>query len=395
MSTLEQALQQFEAAEANLEKLEKLWEKISGHIPGGPAFGAPPEYDELCLAFRGILPALPAIGGVRVEDHLYDYDAAGQMRLDALEVGEIDAQVSVENALEEQGKRLREYRFLLNAKRRELVRGRMLTLIDEVDETLRLLVPSLGGAEVNEAVPEPNWSRLKEAIQEIATLLGSNPKPPGWGTLMRHLHFGQMADLSDIHKVDWPAVKGGLRIGIYGEHDPVPVGVADLEDIVAARPQGPVTSRLNWSALTDEEFERLIFSLIGETPGYENPQWLQHTNASDRGRDLSVVRVDTDPLEGVRRHRIIIQCKHWLSRSVGPGDVSDVRSQMELWQPPRVDGLIIATTGRFTADAIALVEQHNQADRALHISMWPDSHLERLLAARPHLIGEFRLRQPR
>ena len=395
MSTLEQALQQFEAAEANLEKLEKLWEKISGHIPGGPAFGAPPEYDELCLAFRGILPALPAIGGVRVEDHLYDYDAAGQMRLDALEVGEIDAQVSVENALEEQGRRLREYRFLLNAKRRELVRGRMLTLIDEVDETLRLLVPSLGGAEVNEAVPEPNWSRLKEAIQEIATLLGSNPKPPGWGTLMRHLHFGQMADLSDIHKVDWPAVKGGLRIGIYGEHDPVPVGVADLEDIVAARPQGPVTSRLNWSALTDEEFERLIFSLIGETPGYENPQWLQHTNASDRGRDLSVVRVDTDPLEGVRRHRIIIQCKHWLSRSVGPGDVSDVRSQMELWQPPRVDGLIIATTGRCTADAIALVEQHNQADRALHISMWPDSHLERLLAARPHLIGEFRLRQPR
>jgi len=395
MSTLEQALQQFEAAEANLEKLEKLWEKISGHIPGGPAFGAPPEYDELCLAFRGILPALPAIGGVRVEDHLYDYDAAGQMRLDALEVGEIDAQVSVENALEEQGRRLREYRFLLNAKRRELVRGRMLTLIDEVDETLRLLVPSLGGAEVNEAVPEPNWSRLKEAIQEIATLLGSNPKPPDWGTLMRHLHFGQMADLSDIHKVDWPAVKGGLRIGIYGEHDPVPVGVADLEDIVAARPQGPVTSRLNWSALTDEEFERLIFSLIGETPGYENPQWLQHTNASDRGRDLSVVRVDTDPLEGVRRHRIIIQCKHWLSRSVGPGDVSDVRSQMELWQPPRVDGLIIATTGRFTADAIALVEQHNQADRALQISMWPDSHLERLLAARPHLIGEFRLRQPR
>jgi hypothetical protein len=186
----------------------------------------------------------------------------------------------------------------------------MLTLIDEVDETLRLLVSSLEGAEVNEAVPEPNWSRLKEAIQEIATLLGSNPKPPGWGTLMRHLHFGQMADLSDIHKVDWPAVKGGLRIGIYGEHDPVPVGVADLEDIVAARPQGPVTSRLNWSALTDEEFERLMFSLIGETPGYENPQWLQHTNASDRGRDLSVVRVDTDPLEGVRRHRIIIQCKH-------------------------------------------------------------------------------------
>jgi hypothetical protein len=67
---------------------------------------------------------------------------------------------------------------------------------------------------------------------------------------------------------------------------------------------------------------------------------------------------------------------------------------MELWQPPRVDGLIIATTGRFTADAIALIEQHNQADRALHIDMWADSHLEMLLAVRPHLIAEFRLRKP-
>jgi hypothetical protein len=395
MPSLEMALQLFEATEANLEKLEKLWEKISSHIPSGPAFGAPPEYDDLCLAFRGILPALPAIGGVRIEDHLYDYDTIGQMRIDALEVGEIDAHVSVENALEEQGKRLREYRFLLNAKRRELVRGRMLTLMDDVDEILRLLLPSLSGSEINESVPEPNWSRLKEAVQEIATLLGSNHKPPDWGTLMRHLHFGQMADLSDISRADWPAVRAGLRVGIYGEHDPVPVGIADLEDIVAARPQGPVTSKLNWSILTDEDFERLMFSLIGETPGYENPQWLQHTNASDRGRDLSVIRIDTDPLEGVRRHRIIIQCKHWLSRSVGSGDVSDVRSQMELWQPPRVDGLIIATTGRFTADSIALIEQHNQADRALHISMWPDSHLERLLASRPHLIGEFRLRQSR
>ncbi|HTF72660.1 MAG TPA: restriction endonuclease [Edaphobacter sp.] len=181
---------------------------------------------------------------------------------------------------------------------------------------------------------------------------------------MRHLHFGQMADLSDIHRHDWPAVKAGLRVGMYGEHDPIPVGVEDLEDIVAARPQGPVTSRLNWSGLTDEEFERLMFSLIGATAGYENPQWLQHTNAADRGRDLSVLRVDTDPLEGLRHHHVIIQCKHWSTRSVGPADVSTLRIQMELWQPPRVDRLIIATTGRFTADAIALIEQQNQADRA-------------------------------
>ncbi|HTF72661.1 MAG TPA: hypothetical protein VK638_59340 [Edaphobacter sp.] len=98
---------------------------------------------------RRILPALPAIGGVRVNDHLYEYDAVGQMRLDALEAGEVDAQVSVENLLEEQGRRLREYRFLLNAKRRELVRDRMLSLMGGVDEILNLLLPCLQGAEVN------------------------------------------------------------------------------------------------------------------------------------------------------------------------------------------------------------------------------------------------------
>jgi hypothetical protein len=143
--------------------------------------------------------------------------------------------------------------------------------------------------------------------------------------------------------------------------------------------------------LSDEDFERLIFSMIANTEGYENPEWLQQTHAPDQGRDLSVTRVDFDRLGGVRRHRVIVQCKHWLSKSVSAKDVSDVRSQMDLWQPPRVDTLIIATSGRFTADAVRLIEQHNQADRALHISMWPETHLERLLAERPSMIAEFRL----
>jgi hypothetical protein len=138
MSTLEAAVQRFEATEANLQKLEKLWDEISSLIPRGPAFGAPPEYDELCLAFERILSALPAIDGVRLENHLFEYDEIGQMRIDALNLGEIESQVYVESALEEQGKQLREYRFHLNAKRRELVRDRLLTLINEGDEALRI-----------------------------------------------------------------------------------------------------------------------------------------------------------------------------------------------------------------------------------------------------------------
>jgi hypothetical protein len=93
MADLDAALRKFEATESNLEKLEKLWRQIESHIPSGPAFGYPPEYEKLCLAFRRILPALPAIDGFRVEDRLHGYDEVGQMRLDALEIGEIEAQV--------------------------------------------------------------------------------------------------------------------------------------------------------------------------------------------------------------------------------------------------------------------------------------------------------------
>ena len=65
---------------------------------------------------------------------------------------------------------------------------------------------------------------------------------------------------------------------------------------------------------------------------------------------------------------------------------------MKLWDSPRVDILIIATSGRFTTDAIELVEKENQSDSALRIEMWANSHLEMLLARRPSIIAEFKLR---
>jgi hypothetical protein len=396
MADLDAALQHFEATEGNLKKLEKLWKEIEGLIPSGPAFGSPPQYDELCLAFRQILAALPAIDGFRVEDCLCEYDAIGQMRLDALEIGEIDAQISVENSLAEQGRFLHQYRFKLQGKRRELIRNRLILLIDDIDHLLLRLAIAAQGKQINQNVcelSETDWVQLQEAASEIDTLVGGGERPSRWGDLRRHLHFGMVGDLSDIQKFDWPAVKAGLRSNLYGEHDALPVDVPDLGAIVAARPQGRVPTKLSWPVLSDEDFERLMFLLISDSPGYENPEWLQHTHAPDKGRDLSVTKIENDPLAGVRRYRVIIQCKHWLSKSVGPSEVDTARTQMELWQPPRVDRLVIATTGRFTADAIALVEKHNQGDRALNISMWPDSHLELLLAARPHLIGQFMLKR--
>jgi hypothetical protein len=150
--------------------------------------------------------------------------------------------------------------------------------------------------------------------------------------------------------------------------------------------------KLNWTAIDAEDFERLMFTLITTTSGYEHAEWLQHTNATDRGRDLSVYRVTNDLLFGPLRARVVIQCKHWQRNSVGLAEIGQLRDQMDLWHSPRVDSLVVASTGQFTTDAVDWVEKHNQKDKSLKISMWSASHLEHLLASRSDLISQFNLK---
>jgi len=89
---------------------------------------------------------------------------------------------------------------------------------------------------------------------------------------------------------------------------------------------------------------------------------------------------------------VIVQAKHWLSRSINAPDVAGTVAQVRLWEPPLVDVLVMATSGRFSADAVQWIEQHNTRGDRPFIDQWPDSHLELLLAARPHISAEFRLR---
>ena len=392
-TTLDNALRQFELAEANLARLEKLWERIEGALPSGPAFGAPADYDEWCIAFENILGELPGIDGLRVENHLYDYDEVARMHVDALEAGDFEAKLYAARALSEQGDELRQYRIRLGIKRRELVRGRLIELIDRVDHVL-------AGAGSEESVEEErmqaatsHWMVLRESVAEINVLLGSGARSGKWNAFWGELAAERSESVAKIADQVWPDIRRLLKNGLYGDFDPVPVEADDLNEVVKANPTGPVSKKLDWSVLSDEDFERLIFNLMSEAEGYENVQWLQKTRAPDRGRDISADRVDVDGLGSVRRYRTIIQCKHWLAKSVGRLEIAASRDAMELWAPPRVDTVVIATSGRFTGDAISMVEKHNQSDKALFIEMWPESHLERTLASRPYLLGQFGLRR--
>ena len=65
---------------------------------------------------------------------------------------------------------------------------------------------------------------------------------------------------------------------------------------------------------------------------------------------------------------------------------------MSLWGVPRIEVVTIATTGRFTTDAVQWIETHNASGGSPLLEMWPEIHLELLLASRPALVAEFRLR---
>lgn len=394
-SPINAALRQFEATEANLEKLQRVWGEIQEMVPSGLVFGSDAKHEDRVRVYRDVLSGLPKIDGWKPESLPMDLDDIAQNRLDAKEVGEISTEIMVEQSIEAPGRELAEYRHRLSKKRRQLIRNAMTDLIANVDEKLAILAKEIPvDAETNEGLDaNPNWDDLKNGVQAIETLLGSSlPRPSSWDMLRRHLYFAMVQDFRDIKKSDWPTVKSGLTKGLYDKDEPLPIEVEDLGTLAATQPTGPIATRLKWESLHDEEFERLIFALISTTAGYENPSWLTCTNAPDRGRDLAVTRVTRDQLSGVMRSRVIIQCKHWLSKSISLPDVRTIIAEMSLWEPPKVDVLIIATSGRFTTDALDYIEKYNLSDRALRVEMWPESHLERLLAERPGVIAEFRLR---
>jgi hypothetical protein len=148
---------------------------------------------------------------------------------------------------------------------------------------------------------------------------------------------------------------------------------------------------LKWDNINAEQFERLIFNLLSDAPGYSDVQLLTQTNAPDGGRDISATRTVEDALNATRTLRVIVQCKHW-SKSIDLDEASKLANQMDLQEHPKVDELVIATTGRFTTDAVRWIEKHNHDRKTPLIIMWPDSHLEKLLVTRSHLVAEFHLK---
>ncbi len=161
-SPIMEALKQFEATEANLTKLENLWTELQELFPDGIQLGESPEYEDRRRSFDCILTALPKIGGWKPSIAAPDWDGVVTARFDYLELGDPFETAKFEAAIWTEGKEIRECRYRLNQKRRQLIRDALVAVIDKFDADLRQIRKGLGERERHEDVDSPIWAELKK-----------------------------------------------------------------------------------------------------------------------------------------------------------------------------------------------------------------------------------------
>ncbi len=386
---LEQLLTAMDRAAANLDKLERVWERSRPFLPTGPARGSDPEYDDLARAWKDLLAGLPEIDEWTITEELPDADALGQAYIDYFEISE--PPFNLQEEAEQPTRDLAEYRFRLNRARRRAARQRLQELCEAIDMALPRLLDGVPRTSQDKLDSE-GVAEVRAALDEIERLMGDTAQRRGrWGEMHRHMYFGQGHDWHDICEFDWPTVRPDVEAGALADSDPLPVPNIDLGKAAAGHLTGVATLALPWERLDDEGFERLLYNLLLSFPEHQNVQWLTNTKAADKGRDLSMERVISDGTGGVRTERVIVQAKHW-QKSVNAPDVGNTLTLIKLWQPPVVRVLIMATSGTFSESAVAWVEQHNEKGEAPHIEMWGRARLETLLAQKPHLAAAHGLR---
>lgn len=373
-----------DTAAANLSKLSNVLDRAEPQFPRGPSSGSSPEYDNLVRTWADLLPGLPPIDGFAIATELPDIDSIGRSWIDYIDIGE--PPYALYEELEAPRKQLEEYRFRLARARATAIAERLNLLVANIDTALRVI-----GNASQEAPPEA-YETVESGIAELDRLVGDSIERRGrWSDLRRHLRFGQAHDWNDIATLDWPTVRADVMAALDTTDRPLAVPAVDIGALASSKPSGGATTQLSWTSISEGQFERVLFDVLSGLPRHQNVQWLTRTNAPDRGRDLSVERTIDDGTGAVRTERVMVQAEHWQSKSVSLADVTSNVASADLWQP-RFHVLIIATSGRFTTDAVAWVEKHNDEGKQPRIELWPENKLESLLAARPALAVMYGLR---
>ena len=145
MSELNKALRQFEATEANLTKLERVWDFLQKYkeIKGEDRN----LYENKRSSYLQLLKGLPPIDGGKPYIEPFNFSKIEELMDKAREFQKdfnISSEREIYKQIEKPGKELREYRFLLNQKRQQLIRDEMLQILKEIGillESLQKIFP--------------------------------------------------------------------------------------------------------------------------------------------------------------------------------------------------------------------------------------------------------------
>jgi len=163
---LEKALEQFDAVEANIRRLKKVWAEMRQLIPKGLAFadGSPEEerYRELARAYQAIIRGLPAIGNTTIETVPWDLNAIGQARS--------KPKFWFEEEIYVPDLEIEEYRAKAAQARRELVRDRLILVMATIDPLLKNLVPRVPSG--RQPITDEDWDKLVDALRQVERLTG-------------------------------------------------------------------------------------------------------------------------------------------------------------------------------------------------------------------------------
>lgn len=393
---LNDLLRYLDQAAANLERLENVWRQAEPEIPSSAMLVTTSAYyEDLCRTWDELLTGLPPIDGWTITTKLPDPGQIGRWYVDLLEIEPFGGDAQGPDTERTQPERdIAEYRWRLGRARRKAVRQRLTEVIAVVDEALALIAPTVSrdADDPREDIQTPEANRVRGAVVEIDRLVGGSMPGSRWGDLHRHLRFSQPHDWVDIIEADWPDVKAGILVSLYSPDEPleIPAGI-DLGAAASNDPSGSASTQLDWAALNSGDFERLLFDLLRALPEFQNVLHLTKENAPDRGRDLSAERHLSAGANTVRVERVIIQCKHYLTKSVRDVDVDQAITQAGHWTPPVVETVIIATSGDFTTDAVATIERHNGKGVLPRVEPWNKTQLEALLASQPTLAAGYGL----
>lgn len=392
---LDRAVEELNKVAANLELLKTKWyeikELLAYPIEGHWDPDGKQEYNIKCLEFKDLLTGIPNIRDNNIHYLLPDYDDVSQQARQVNDLFEADLTASFYSEIYEQGPEISKYEHVLKSERRKLVRRQVESCLNDVDAILSSLNHIPDERDHSEYLNVDEIKPLTHKIEQLDNLMGDSiQRPPRWSDLVRHLRFGQVHDLNDIILLDWPSIKPAIESS-FRENDPFEINTEDIGDLVDdADESGEIVTSLNWDAITPEQFERLCADLLELSSNYENVEWLTSTNAPDRGCDIRADWAHSDETRGTVREKFVIQCKHRRNSNISASDIEDLRNITITYG--NVDVYLIITSGKFTDQALQVIQEWNENNAKPKVEVWGDWKLEQLLASHPDLIIQYGLR---